>query len=88
MAEKQFPNGIRAFKPNEKAPDFVKVDLTINKSELTTWLQSQPDTIRLSAKESQKGTYYIEVNTFTPQQKESIPQPQSAPKVEEDDLPF
>ena len=35
-----------------------------------------------------KGTYYIEVNTFTPQQKESIPQPQSAPKVEEDDLPF
>ena len=88
MAEKQFPNGIRAFKPNDKAPDFVKVDLTINKSELTTWLQSQPDTIRLSVKESQKGTYYIGVNTFTPQQKESIPQPKSAPKVEEDDLPF
>ena len=81
MAEKQFPNGIRAFKPNDKAPDFVKVDLTINKSELTTWLQSQPDTIRLSIKESQKGTYYIEVNTFTPQ-------PQNAPNIKEDDLPF
>ena len=66
MAEKQFPNGIRAFKPNEKAPDFVKADLTINKAELTTWLQSQPDTIRLSVKESQKGTYYVEVNTFEP----------------------
>ena len=88
MAEKQFPNGIRAFKPNAKAPAFVKADLTINKAELTTWLQSQPDTIRLSVKESQKGTYYIEVNTFTPQQNESIQQPQSAPKVEEDDLPF
>ena len=66
MAEKQFPNGIRAFKPNEKAPSFVKADLTINKAELTTWLQSQPDTIRLSVKESQKGTYYVEVNTFEP----------------------
>ena len=66
MAEKQFPNGIRAFKPNEKAPAFVKADLTINKAELTTWLQSQPDTIRLSVKESQKGTYYVEVNTFEP----------------------
>ena len=66
MAEKQSPNGIRAFKPNEKAPAFVKADLTINKAELTTWLQSQPDTIRLSVKESQKGTYYVEVNTFEP----------------------
>ena len=66
MAEKPFPNGMRAFKPNDKAPDVVKVDLTINKSELTPWLQSQPDTIRLSVKESQKGTYYVEVNTFEP----------------------
>lgn len=66
MAEKQFADGIRAFKPNAKAPAFVKADLTINKEELTTWLQSQPDTIRLSVKESQKGTYYVEVNTFEP----------------------
>ena len=66
MAEKQFADGIRAFKPNAKAPAFVKADITINKAELTTWLQSQPDTIRLSVKESQKGTYYVEVNTFEP----------------------
>ena len=81
MAEKQFADGIRAFKPNAKAPDFVKVELTINKSEFTAWLASQPDEVRLTVKQSQKGTYYTEVNTFTPQ-------PQNAPKVEDTDLPF
>ncbi len=81
MADKQFADGIRAFKPNAKAPDFVKVELTINKSEFTAWLASQPDEVRLTVKQSQKGTYYTEVNTFTPQ-------PQSAPKVDDTDLPF
>ena len=88
MTEKQFPNGIRAFKPNDKAPDFVKVDLSVNKAEFSEWLASQPNEVRLTVKQSQKGTYYIEVNTFTPQQKESIPQPQNAPQVEDTDLPF
>ena len=47
MADKQFADGIRAFKPNAKAPDFVKVELTINKAEFTAWLASQPDEVRL-----------------------------------------
>ena len=88
MADKQFADGIRAFKPNAKAPGFVKVELTINKAEFTAWLASQQDEVRLTVKQSQKGTYYTEVNTFTPQQKENIPQPQNAPHVDDTDLPF
>lgn len=80
--DKQFVNGIRAFKPNEKAPSFVKANLTVNKTELLEWLDTQPDEIRVSMKESQKGSYYLEVDSYQRQE--------TKPKEDEvkDDLPF
>jgi len=64
MSDKKFVNGMRAYKPNEKAPSFVKADVVITKSELTSWLSSQEENIRITLKESQKGGLYFELNDF------------------------
>ena len=59
-----FPNGIKAFKPNDKSPEFVKADILINKSELIRWLDDKDNEVKLTVKLSQKGTYYLEVNEY------------------------
>jgi hypothetical protein len=64
MSTKEFPDGIRVFKPNDKAPSFIKGNISIKKSELINWLQSQGEEVKLNIKESQKGTYYLEVDTY------------------------
>ena len=69
MADKQFVNGIRAFKPNDNAPEFVIANLVMNASELKSFLDSQTrDEIKVDLKRSQKGTYYLEVNNWQRQQ--------------------
>ena len=59
-----FPNGIKAFKPNDKAPEFVKADILINKSELIQWLGDKDNEVKLTLKLSKGGTYYLEVNEY------------------------
>jgi len=63
MAE-LFPNGIRAFKPNEKAPDFVKAEIVISKDDFKAWMLTEGNEIKLTLKESKKGTYYFAVNNY------------------------
>ncbi len=41
MADKIFVNGLRVQKPRDNAPDFVKANVSINRAELITWLESQ-----------------------------------------------
>lgn len=86
MEGKKFAEGLRIFKPNAKAPAFVKADIVIKKEELINWLKDQPgEDIKLSVKESTKGNWYAEVNDYKPTQ----PQVQGTAKIEEDnDLPF
>ena len=36
-----FVNGLMAKKPNEKAPDFVKCNLSIKRVELISWLSEK-----------------------------------------------
>ena len=68
MAETQFPEGIRFFKPFEEAPDFVKGNISITKSEFMEWLQNQPTDkngrIKLDLKKSKGGNLYLDVNTY------------------------
>lgn len=64
MSEANFPDGLRAFKPNDNAPDFIKADLEIEKAKLIAWLSGQPDKVRLQIKLSKKGTYYAQVNDY------------------------
>lgn len=90
MADKIFVDGIRVFKPGSNAPEFVKADLTIKKKELTAFLETQPDEFRAVIKQSQKGGYYLEVNTY--QRQEPVPaddeQPEPIDKDPKDDLPW
>ena len=92
MSTVTFPEGIKTFKPNEKAPSFVKANLVINKTELLAWLSSQGETVRLDVLESKTGDkYYLSVNDFTPAQKDSMHSEAEQKKrvaIESDDLPF
>jgi len=61
-----FVDGLRAKKPNDKAPDFVKCNLSIKREYLLAWLSTRNDEwINVQVKESGKtGTWYAEVDTW------------------------
>lgn len=65
MTNNNFPEGIRTFTPNAKAPSFVKADFLINRDEMISWLQTQPQEVKLSLKESKSGSkLYLSINNF------------------------
>ena len=65
--DKVFVNGLMAKKPNEKAPDWVKCNLSIKREELAAWLTSQTDEwINVQVCESKGGKWYAEVDTWKP----------------------
>jgi hypothetical protein len=66
MSDTQFINGIRFYKPNEAAPDFVIANGSINKAELLTFLETQPDELRFNVKMSKGGNFYGAIDTFIP----------------------
>ncbi len=99
MADKVFVKGIRSFKPNEKAPDFVLGTVIITPNELFAWLKAEgaehlteyKDTkqLKLQVTKSRAGDLMFTVDTFKPTPKvEDKPAPSVAKKVVEDDLPF
>lgn len=89
MADKQFVNGIRVYKPRDNAPDFVIADVTINANELTEFIRSQGGDFRATIKSGKKG-YYIEVNNYKgASHGPSAPRPYPADDgMPTDDLPF
>ena len=48
----EFPKGLFANKPHEKAPDFIKAGLNIKRDEFIEWLKGQPESVNLDIKES------------------------------------
>lgn len=66
MKEIKFVDGIRAYKPNQKAPDYVIANFTVNIEELREWVSKQTEDLRLDLMESKSLTYYLKVNDFTP----------------------
>lgn len=91
MSEKVFVNGLIVKAPHEKAPDFIKANLSIKREELIEWLNSrQGDWVNVDIKESQGGKWYAEVNDWKPEEKvggqgERNDSPEGG---EPDDLPF
>lgn len=80
----KFPEGIRVFKPNNNAPDFIKADLVIDRGALISYLAgSQEKEIRLSIKESREGKWYVAINDYKGGRK-----PSSSGQGDTDDLPF
>ena len=89
MSDKIFVDGLIAKKPSDKAPDFVKANLSIKVEDLGKFLREKykagEEWVNVDIKESQNGKWYAEVNTWKPEKKEE------APKGGEDfdqDIPF
>ena len=66
MANKEFVNGIRVYRPNANAPDFVLGQFQVNTPELQEFLQKFPEGFRFDLKRSRDGNYYLEVNNWRP----------------------
>ena len=67
-----FADGIRFFRPNDKAPDFVKGNVVIDARAFAAWMKenmNEEGTVRLDLLVSKKGAFYFKLNTFQPKQK-------------------
>ena len=93
MDSKKFVEGLRVFKPSDKAPDFIIANAVMHRKELIGWLQAQDgEQIKVDLKRSKEGKYYCEVNNY--QANGAAPAPQRnretapAQREEDDSLPF
>lgn len=68
--EKIFADGF-VFKRNEKAPDFVVGRLSIKADDATAFIKAHEKSgwVNLNVKTARSGNYYIELDTFNPNQK-------------------
>jgi hypothetical protein len=86
MADKIYPEGIRAFAPRNGAPDFVKGSILVEPNKLFAWLKKNQHLLneyqgekqlRLDLLDGKKGLY-LAVNDYKP----------GAKKQDDQDLPF
>lgn len=78
MADKIFSEGIYLNKVHDRAPEFVKANVSIHVKKAIEWLQTlehkgvidEKGYIRLSGKEGREGKRYFEVDTWKPEKKE------------------
>lgn len=82
--ETQFVKGVFVKRPHEKAPDFIKLCLSINKKDLIESLESmqanEKGWLNADIKLSRNGDYYLAWNRFEGVRKKEEPS--------EDDCPF
>lgn len=72
--EPKFVNGLIVKRPNPKAPDFVKANLSIKRKELLEFLEKETDDwINVDVKESKKGGLYAQVNDWKPKPQQPLP---------------
>jgi hypothetical protein len=84
MDEVKFAEGLYFKEPNEKAPEWVKGKLSIQKQKLTEWLANTPANekgyINLDIKVGRSGKPYIAIDTWEPSQQQGQQQPQYTPE--------
>jgi len=77
--EKQFIGGLIAKKPHDKAPDFVKCNLSIKVEDLGKYLREAytngEEWLNVDIKESKGGKWYAEKNTWKPDGNKSDSEP-------------
>ena len=92
--EIEFVDGLIVKAPHEKAPDFVKAQISIKVADLGMWLREKhkagEEWVNLDVKAAKSGKWYASVSKFKP--KEKAPQRGGSSKVGngtiDDDLPF
>lgn len=68
MTDRIFTDGMRVFKPSEKAPEWVKADIVIDVTKFTAFLENHatPDgAVRIQVLQGRTGNYYSALNQFT-----------------------
>lgn len=72
MSDKVFVEGMMVKLPDDNAPDFVKLKLSIKLDEFGAWVASRkkadPDSewMNIEIKEGRSGKWYAELNTWKP----------------------
>ena len=64
---KNFPEGLRFSSPSEKAPEWVKGQISVNVAKFLPWAEANQDErgwINLDLKVSKNGNYYLELNEW------------------------
>ena len=101
MSEKIYPKGLRTFKPNENAPDFVKGTLIITPSELVQFCEEKKELmtdykgtpqLKCQILEGDKGIYFV-VDTYKSEPTQKAKEVQKELDLPEagdlpEDLPF
>jgi transglutaminase-like putative cysteine protease len=67
MTEKNFANGLRFTTPSEKAPEWVKGQISVKLEDFIAWAQANVDErgwLNIDVKESKNGSLYCELNTY------------------------
>ena len=91
MAE--FVNGLIVKKPHQNAPDFIIAKLSFKIEDFTETMELHGDKgwFNVEVKESKKGSYYAEVDTWKPNTNQEPQTPAEDVSQENDDdseLPF
>ncbi len=67
MSDIKFVDGLIIKAPNDKTPDFIKMQISINRKSLGNWLRAETDEwISIDIKESRAGKLYASVNEWKP----------------------
>lgn len=80
--ETVFADGFSFRKPHEKAPDFIKGELSVKVDEAIDFLKKHEDKgwVNIDLKKSKGGKLYLALNTFKPEKKRD--------EVGDDGIPF
>lgn len=74
--ENVFVDGLYAYKPHEKAPDFVKLDLVAYVKDICPFFQENEDEegkVKFQLRKSQGGKYYLALNTWKKEETQEEP---------------
>ena len=88
MSDKEFPDGIIVRYPRDRAPDFIRFTISINRKDLGNWLRKKDDEwINLDVCKSKSGKLYASVNDYQPERRGSRDEDRRD-KDFDDDIPF
>ena len=96
MDDKVFVDGMMAKRPDDGAPDFVKLKLSLKLDEFGPWVAAQKakdpslEWLNIEIKEGRSGKWYAERNMWKPSENYVSKQPNRKPQrpVPNDDIPW
>ena len=96
MADAEFVNGLIVKAPHERAPDFVKAQISIKVDELGLWLREKhkagEEWVNVDVKVAKSGKWYAAVSTYKKGEKSAdsggSSQPRKPNEQADSDIPF